>query len=340
MRQIASRSSRRGFLRGSLALTGLVLASGCGIGPPRAPQPAKPVRIGLLSPYALDPTPESAAFRQRLQELGYAEGQNFILVPRYGAGKEALASRAADLAGQSVDVIVAVGNDPVRAAREASPTIPIVMTESSDPVGEGLVATLGRPGGQVTGLTTLGAQLGAKRLELLKAVAPGITHVEVLWLLNPDEAPDLRELQEAAATLGIRLSLVRIVGPSFLSSSYLEAVKGGVDGLVVLGAANLRAVPMYQRRLAEFAIGRRLPAIYEARDVAEAGGLLAYGPNLPGMFRRSAEYVDKILKGTNPADLPVEQPTTFDFVVNLKTAQAIGLTIPQPILLQATEVIQ
>jgi putative ABC transport system substrate-binding protein len=192
MRQIAGRSSRRGFLRRSLALTGLVLASGCGISPPRAPQPAKPVKIGLLSPYSLDPSPESAAFRQRLQDLSYVEGQNFIIVPRYGSAKEVLASRAAELVSLPVDVIAAVGNDAVRAAREATATIPIVMTDSSDPVGEGLVASLGRPGGQVTGLTTLGAQLGAKRLELLKAAAPGITHVEVLWLLNTDESPDLR----------------------------------------------------------------------------------------------------------------------------------------------------
>jgi putative ABC transport system substrate-binding protein len=298
------------------------------------------VKVGLLTPYALDPSPEGTAFRQALRDLGYVEGQNLTLVLRNGSGKEAIARNAAELANLPVDVIVAVGNDPVRAAREATGTIPIVMTESSDPVGQGLVASLARPGGQVTGLTTLGARLGAKRLELLKAFVPGAAHVAVLWVSNTGEEPDLRELQETAAALGVRLSVARGNGLALLSSSYDQMLKGGVDGAVVLTTVSVRSAPMYQKRLADFAIERRLPAIYEWRDIAEAGGLLAYGPSLPAIFRRAAEYVDKIFKGTKPSDLPVEQPTTFDLVVNLRTAQALGLSIPESVLQQATEVIQ
>src|SRR5439155_22231353 len=235
----------------------------------------------------------------------YVDGQSLTIVPRFGAGKEALASRAVELVGLKPDAILAAGDDPARAARDATDAIPIVMADSSDPVGDGLIAGLARPGGNVTGLTSLATLLRAKRLELLRAVAPGVSSVAVLWVSNTDESPNLHELQAAAEALGVQLSVVTARGAGNLASPFADASLGRVDGLIVLAGTSTRSTQAYQRQIADFATERRLPAVYESRTFAEAGGLMAYGPNIPDLFRRAAAYVDKILKGTKPADLPV-----------------------------------
>jgi putative ABC transport system substrate-binding protein len=234
---------------------------------------------------------------------------------------------------------VTVGTEATRAAAASTSAIPIVMAECSDPVGDGLVASLGRPGGNVTGVSTLGAQLGAKRLELLREVAPGLSEVGVAWAADggqPLPAVDERELRAAATALSLRLRFF----PLMRGAGLAAGVPASVDGLVVLSSVFYRAYAALLRAIAEDAAQHRWPAIYDARAFVEAGGLLAYAPNAADQYERLAGLVDRVLRGANPADLPVEQPTRFDLVVNLKTAQDLGLTIPQSVLLQATELIQ
>jgi putative ABC transport system substrate-binding protein len=231
---------------------------------------------------------------------------------------------------------VTVDDDATRAAKNASTTVPIVMADSRDPVRADLIASLARPGGNVTGLTSLTAELGPKRLELLRLALPSVRRVAFLWQARTDEPPDLRELQPAAEGMGVQLLPVsfRAFGNVALPLAGLE---GSVDGIIVLTLGSARADAA---RITALLNVTRLPAIYDAGTFVHADGLMAYGANTPELFRRAATYVDKILRGTRPADLPVEQPTTFDFVINLKTAQAIGLTIPPSVLQQATEIIQ
>ena len=334
---------RRQLLQGGLAVAGLGLLPGCGLLPPRAQPPARDARIGWL---ALGLTDDPAlvrlreAFRQGLREHGWVEGRNITLEYRSAEGRrEQLPELAAELVRLKPDVLVPSGGSPaIRAARDAAGAIPIVFPVHGDPVGEGLVASLARPGGNVTGLSNIAPELGGKRLELLKAVVPGLSRAAVLWnAANPTTAVDLRETEAAAQRLGIRLHSLAVGGPDHFASAFQAAIGTAPDALITL----LDAITYtYRTRIIDFAAMSRLPAMYPQREFADDGGLLAYGPNLSDMFRRAATYVDKILKGAKPADLPVEQPTTFDFVVSLKTAHTLGLAIPQSVLQQATEVIQ
>jgi len=325
---------RRQLLRGGLALAGMGLLAGCGALPSQ-PSP-RSAKVGVLSTNALDPSPEGTAFREALRDLGYVEGQNLTLSFRLAGQPEPLRSAATDLIGQGVGVIVTVEDEATRAARDASDAVPIVMADSRDPVRAGLIASLGRPGGNVTGLTSLTVDLGPKRLELLRAAAPGIARVAFLWSARTGGLPDVHELQAAARGMGVEVIPVLERNATTIGMS-LGGLDARVDGMIVFTFASAR--PDAARIVA--ALNRtRLPAIYDAGSFARAGGLMAYGASTPELFRRAAAYVDRILKGAKPAELPVEQPTTFDLIVNLRTAQALGLTIPQSVLQQATEVIQ
>jgi len=245
---------------------------------------------------------------------------------------------AAELVRLQVAVIVAAGG-AVNTAKDATNTIPIVMPTSGDPVGQGLVTSLARPGGNITGLTTLSSsEIAGKRLQLLKEIVPEASRVAVLW--NPGNAAkvlEFKQAQVAAAALGLTLQSLEVRGPNDFDSAFNAAAAGHVDALDALSEALINA---HATRITDFALKSRLPSVFEQRELVEAGGLISYGPNVTDLYRRAATYVDRILKGAKPADLPVEQPTRFDFVINLKTAQALGLTIPQSILMQATEVIQ
>jgi putative tryptophan/tyrosine transport system substrate-binding protein len=334
-----TRHSRRQVLQGSLALVGLGLMSGCAAPAPPEPRLARPARIGVLAPQALDPSPEGTAFREGLSRRGYAEGRNLTIQARNAATVEGLHQRAEELVALKPDVIVTVGNEAGRATREATGAIPITMVECSDPVGDGLVASLGRPGANVTGVSTLGAQVGVKRLELLREVAPSLSDVVVAWAADGGQllpAADEKELHAAAAALGVRLRFVPVQRGAGLAAG----APASVDGLVVLSSLFNRAYPAQQRSIAADAAQRGLPAVYDARSYVEAGGLMAYAANAADQYERLAALVDRILRGASPADLPIEQPTRFDLVVNLKTAQDLGLTVPQSVLLQATELIQ
>jgi putative ABC transport system substrate-binding protein len=328
------------MLQGGLALAGLGLVVGCERLMPRAQLATRAARIGLLSPYAPDPSPEGTAFRQGLRGFGWIDGQNAVIEGRHGASAEAVRASAKDLVDRGVDVIVTVGSDATRAAREATDTVPIVMLQSTSPLGEGLVASLARPGGNVTGLTNLGAGLSAKRLELFKAAVPGLSRVAVLWYAASSDAnPDVHEIQSAARTLGVEVMPMPFQGyGAFVDTAFETMVRSGADGVVLLLDQTTSLI--WTPRIATVAMTHRLPTISETRAFPDQGGLLAYGPNLPDLYQRGAFYVDRILRGAKPGDLPVEQPTTFDFVVNMKTAEAIGLTIPHAVLQQATELIQ
>jgi putative ABC transport system substrate-binding protein len=332
--------SRRRFLQGALALGSLGLLVGCAIAPP---PPAKIHRIALFTPYGFEPSPESSAFRDALRALGYVERENIVVQYRSAQTRESYAARAAELLELQLDAVVTVGNESARSIKDATDKIPVVMAFSSDPVADGLVASLARPGGNVTGLATLSPQLSAKRLELFKEALPAVTRVAVFW--NPNDAGNarsLRETQNAAQKLGVLVLPVEVrdfgagVGAG-LGDAFNTAADQRAEAILTLFDAQ---IVFNLLRSSDLAASGRLPTMHEHRELAQAGGLMSYGPHQPDLLRRAAAYVDRILKGAKPADLPVEQPTTFDFVINLKTAQALGLTIPQSVLLQATEVIQ
>ncbi len=332
------RRNCRQFLQGSLALAGLGLLSGCGQLPFPAQQPARLPRIGVLYLGSPGPTPLVEAFQQGLHELGYVEGQNILIEWRYGEDRvDRFPDLAAELVRLNVDLIV-VSGAAAQAAKQATGSIPIVVAVTGDLVGTGLAASLAHPGGNVTGLTTLAPELIGKRLELVKQAVPGLSRLAVLW--NPREqamALEIGEAKVAARTLGVELQTLEARDPGDLDGAFEAALGEGVEALVlVLTAFFISNRP----RVVELAAKSRLPAMSGEPDFARAGGLMAYGPSLADMWRRAATYVDKILKGAKPADLPIEQPTKFDFVINLKTAQALGLTIPQEVLMQATEVIR
>jgi len=299
-------------------------------------QPAgKVARLGVLLLGALDPNFD--AFRQGLRELGHVEGQNLAIEYRTAEGN---AGRLADLAAELVrlkpDVILALGGDVAPFAQHATRTIPIVMVTSADPVKGGLVASLARPGGNVTGVTFMSADLAAKRLQFLKETVPAISRVGVLW--NPDHADDeIQETQAAARTLGIQIQSLEVRGPADFDGAFQAAVRGRAEGVIVVSS---RQMTLNRARILEFAGSRRLPLVCGWGPWAQGGALLSYGPDLNLLVRRAGTYVDKILKGARPEDLPVEQPTNFELIVNLKTAKALGLTIPQSLLLRAHEVIQ
>lgn len=340
----ASCLNRRRFLRHGLMLAGLSMLAGCSSLAPRAPQPEKIRRMGFLAAYpAPAPTgtlnPSVLALLETLRTLGWVEGQNLVVDYRFGEFRdERLPGLATELVGLGPDVIVASSTTAALAARDITHTIPIVMPTMLDPVGSGLVESLAHPGGNVTGLSFVGTVLSGKRLELFKQMVPTISEVAVLWSANNvGSANDLRETQAAAARLSLRIRSVGLHGSSELDGAFAALASNRPDGLLVL-PENLTYT--YSQQFIDFAALSHLPAMYPQAFFAAAGGLMAYGPDNVDLYRRSAAYVDKLFRGASAADLPVEQPAKLDFVVNLKTAQALGLTVPQSVLEQATELIR
>jgi putative ABC transport system substrate-binding protein len=305
-----------------------------------AQQAAKVPRLGLLIPGSSSAfAPRIEAFRHGLRDLGYVEGRNITIEYRFAEGQyDRLPELVAELIRLHVDIMVTDGEEAILAAQHATTTIPIVMAVSSDPVGIGFVASLARPGGNITGLSFMLTEVSGKRLELLQEAVPKLSHVAVLWNpTNPNSALGFKETQTAAHALGLPLQPLEVRGPDEFDQAFAAMTREHADALVVLSN------PLFfghRRQLAELAVKHRLPAIFLFREYVEAGGLMAYGANLNAMYRRAAYYVDRILKGTKPADLPVEQPVKFELVINLKTAQALDLTIPPTLLFQADEVIK
>jgi putative tryptophan/tyrosine transport system substrate-binding protein len=298
---------------------------------------AKVPRIGVLLVGRLE-GPALEAFRQGLRDLGYIEGRNIIIEYRSAKGREQISDLATDLIHKKVDVIITSGTAQAQAIQQATTTTPIVVVVTGDPVGTGLVASLARPGGNITGFSIMSPELSGKRLELLKEAAPKISRVGVMWdALVPDNILDFKATLLAAGALGLKLQSLEVRRAEDLKDAFLVAVKQRIHAMVVIGGG---IINFHQKRILAFEVENRLPAIHEVLSFAEAGGLMAYGVNVPDLFRRSATYVDKILKGTKPADLPLQQPTKFEFVINLKTAKQIGLTIPQSVLYRADKVIK
>jgi putative ABC transport system substrate-binding protein len=319
------------------ALLAVALAILCGPLGSAAQHRARIFRVGFLSAGSPATDQFHTAFRERLRALGYGEGQNVIVDYRWAEGRfERLPQLAAELVRLQPDVIVAVVTQASLAARDATDTIPIVMIGVADPVAAGLVASLARPGGNVTGTSGAATQIVGKQLELIKEAFPDVSRVAVLW--NPGnpvfQALQLREAEIAARTLRIELKLLEARSPAELDRVF--AATAPLRPLWVLGDP---LFTNHRRRIAELAAARRVPIVTATREMAEAGALMAYGPNYPDLSRRSAVYVDRILKGAKPADLPVEEPTTFELVVNLKTARALGVTVPRALLLRAERVI-
>ena len=301
-----------------------------------AQQPKKVYRIGYLSA-RLRVGPREEAFLKGLRELGYVEGQNILIEWRFAKERpERLSALATELANLNVDVIVTYTTPAIQAAKQATKTIPIIMANVGDPVAAGFVASFARPGGNITGLTNLSPELGGKRLELLKEVSPKLSRAAVFW--NPDaHAPALKQLENAARSLRVQLWPIDVRGPNDLDGAFEAAHKARADALITLPTSLLVD---FRKQITELAMKRRLPAIYPNREIADAGGLMAYGPDILDNYRRAAVFVDKILKGAKPADLPVEQPMKFELVINLKTAKQIGLTIPPNVLARADKVIR
>jgi ABC-type uncharacterized transport system substrate-binding protein len=305
-----------------------------------APSPHKVHRIGFLWNSSPSLTRHLlAAFRHGLSERGYVEGEHFTIESRYAEGNPALLpGLAAEVVGLQVEVIVTSGAQAIQAVRQATNTIPVVMVAIGAPVEASFVTSLARPGGNLTGLSLMAPELSGKRLELLKETVPALSQVAVLANpANPITAVELRETQRAAQALQVQLHLVEVRGPQDLDAAFSALRSLRAEALMLV----LDPLFISQRpRLAELTATSRLPAMYALREDAEAGALMAYGPHFPDLFRRAATYVDKILKGAKPADLPVEQPTKFELVINLKTAKALGITMPPSLLLLADEVIQ
>ena len=306
-----------------------------------AQQPAKIARIGFLHPASSQVlSTRLQAFRDGLRELGYVEGKNLQLEVRWGEGKlERLPTLADELVQAKVDVIVAATSPSVVAARQATQTVPIVMPVSSDPVGDGLVASLARPGGNITGLSLMAPELGQKRLQLLQETFPKVSRaVAVLW--NPAYVgmrARFEQAQVAAPAAGLTVRSVEVRDTHELDVAFEAIIREHPDGLLLLADP----FTFSQRaRIVEFGAEQRLPVIYESSDFVDVGGLISYGPNINDMYRRSATYVDKILRGAKPADLPVEQPTKFEMAVNLRAAKALGIKFPESILLRADKVIE
>jgi putative tryptophan/tyrosine transport system substrate-binding protein len=306
-----------------------------------AQQPKKVPRIGFLlqraSPTPTTPDPYVDAFRQGLRDLGYIEGKNILVEYRYAEGKrDRIPSQVAELVQLKVDVLVLRSLSAIRVAKQATKTIPIVMVTTQDPVATGLIDSLARPGGNITGLTGLTRELSGKRLELLKEAVPGISRVGVLR--DAASAVNSKEYEAAARALKIQLQSldVRAPNPDY-EGAFQAAAKGRASAIITVTGPMTTS---YQKRIADLAIKYRLPSMHEGRQLVEAGGLMYYSSSDTESFRRAAYYVDKILKGAKPADLPVEQPTKFEFVINLKTAKQIVLTIPPDVLARATKIIR
>jgi putative tryptophan/tyrosine transport system substrate-binding protein len=321
-----------------LSLGALLLALSVRV---EAQQPTKIPRIGILSAGPRQDatyTSRHDAFRQGLRQLGYIEGKNFVIEERFAEGKlDRQPALAAELVSSKVDVIVVGGATGVRAAIQATSTIPIVMAfVSDDPFQAGFVASLARPGGSITGLTSISTELSGKRLELLKETIPKISRVAYLRdPTNPATAP--AETEVAAQVLRVELQLVEAQSPDEFENAFRSAAKNRADAIIIQSGGFFTT---HQMRIINLAAKNRLPAMYTEQDYVLAGGLMAYATSLPHLYRRAATYVDKILKGAKPADLPVEQPTKFELIINLKAAKQIGLTIPQSVLYQADKVIK
>jgi putative tryptophan/tyrosine transport system substrate-binding protein len=326
--------NRRAFIAGVVSVLGVPLAG-------EAQQPGKVPRVGFLGPRSRsDGTPYLDAFLQGLRELGWVEGQNIAIEYRFAEGRlDRLAALAAELVRLKVDVILAASTPPAVAAKSATSTIPIVMATSADPVELGLVASLARPGGNVTGLSfSVALDVVGKELELLKETVPKVRRVAVLWNpANPGNTLAMKTLRNTARSLSVQLQLLEARSPNEFEAAFAAMAREGAGALLVVPDS---IFGLHRARLQDLAAKSRLPAMYGLREHTEAGGLMSYAVDLRDSFRRSATYVDKILKGAKPADLPVEQPTKFELVINLKTAKALGLTIPQSVLLRADEVIQ
>jgi putative tryptophan/tyrosine transport system substrate-binding protein len=307
-----------------------------------AQQVAKVPRIGYLGLNRAASPHLGEAFLQGLRDLGYVEGRNLVIEYRDAEGRfERLPALAAELVALKVDVIFAGGTPQALAVKQATKTIPIVFASLSDPVSTGLVASLARPGGNVTGLSDLTPELVGKCLEQLKQAVPGVSRAAVLWqpgAFGERTEKDMRKAAEVAArALGVRLQFVEARGPDDFDRAFSEMTRARAGALTVLPTAMFHSE---RRRLLDLAAKNRLPTVFPYRESVDAGGLMAYGPNVSDLFRRAATYVDKILKGAKPADLPVEQPTKFELVINLKAAKALGLTIPASVLVRADKVIE
>ncbi len=306
----------------------------------QAQQAGKIPRIGYLTGATADgQSARIEAFRHGLRALGYVEGKNIVIEYRYAEGKlDRLPVLAAELVRLKVDVIVSGGGGNTQAAKNATNTIPIVMTNDSDPVASGYVASLARPGGNITGLSNLAPELNGKRLELLKEIIPKLSHVAVLGTSTTgDNAPLLRDVDLAAAAFGVKLQDLYVTGPKDIETVFRTASKGRADAVLVQAGSIFNS---RRTQIAELAVKSRLPAMYATSQYVVDGGLMTYGVNVNDLDRRAATYVDKILKGRTPADLPVEQPMKFEFIVNLKAAKQIGLTIPPNVLVRADKVIR
>jgi putative tryptophan/tyrosine transport system substrate-binding protein len=334
MDRTGSRWSRRQLVQGA-GIVGLGLVTGCGRLPWQARE-SKLHRIGYLGVHDI-PT-FTAAFQHGLREHGYVEGQNLAIEWRFAEDRaERLPDLTAELLARQVDVIVVGTNPAALVAGHATSTTPIVMA-NGDPVGTGLAASLARPGGNVTGVANVSPQLGAKRLELLRDTIPDLARVAVLWPpYNPVKVAEWTATQRGGAALGLQLQSLEVGGSDDFERAFAAAIREQAGALIVFGD-NLTSA--HAPQIGDLAARSELPTMYEAKTFMAAGGLMSYEPDLAALHRRAAYYVDKILKGAKSADVPIEQPMRFDFAINLRTAQALGLTIPQHVLLQATEVIQ
>ena len=330
------RTSLRAF-----AIVALLLAVAT-VGPPAdAQQASKTAKIGILSattPAALAPSVE--AFKQGLRELGWVEEKSFVLEVRYGEGKvERLSELARELVALKMDVIVTPADLSIAAIKRETQTIPIVMALSSDPVGAGFVASLARPGGNITGLSNISPELSGKRVELLREAVPGLSRLALLW--NPEvrgAVLDYKEAASAARSLRVEVQSVEVSRAEDLDRAFSAITSQRAQALMLPGVNPVGFANRTQ--IVSFAQRNRLPSMFPTKEYVDSGGLMSYGPSLVDLFRRAAGYVDKILKGAKPADLPVQQPTKFELVINLKTAKALGLTLPQSLLGRADDVIQ
>ena len=305
----------------------------------QAQQPARIPRIGILALQSVSFfSARIEAFRQRLRELGYVEGQNIVIEFRYADGKlERLPDLVAELVGLKVDVIVSTDR-AVSIAKKASATTPIVFAPAADPVGSGLVSSLARPGGNITGLSIMAPDLDGKRLELLKEAFPKVVRVAFVWDSGGMRGNlPLKEMESAAKELGLKLLSLAVRGLDDFDSAFARAKRDGAEALITVPGPLINT---QRRQVLDFAAKNRLPAMYPTSEFAEAGGLMSYAPSYTDLYRRAADFVDKILKGTKPGDIPVEQPTKFEFIVNLQAAKQIGLTIPQSLLYRADKVIK
>lgn len=304
----------------------------------RAQQPRKAWRLGVLQPGA-PPEPLWEIIKTGLLDLGYVEGRDIVYEIRWAEGKhDQLGALATELISTKVDAIYVYSTPPALAARSATATIPIVFSAVGDPVGTGLAASLARPGGNATGLSALSTELSAKRLEVLREIIPNVSRVAMLWNeTNPSMVIRANQSQDAAVKLGLVLQSVGAHNPVDLDGAFKAISAGRATALLVLADPFTAA---HRKQIVDFAAQQALPAIYEIREFVDAGGLVCYGPSLVAMHRRVAGYLDKIFKGVKPGDLPVEQPTKFDLVVNMKTAKALSLSIPQSVLVRTDEVIE